>query len=113
MWDDRMYEDEKIKEQQLTIGHLKYLVNDGVDQYKISYTTADKQKPFVLNGTSSKASVIVNARVQTEPETLKKIIYEAIDETELKLNCRLQVQTLSAFQPGFPKPTHRLANWVF
>jgi G3E family GTPase len=101
---------EKIKQQELTIGHLKFLIDDGTDQFKISYTTSDQHQPSILNGTSSKASVIVNARVQTEPEILQHIIFESIDEASLKANCKIQVKSLSAFQPGFPKPMHRIGN---
>ena len=101
---------EKIRQQEFTIGHLKYLIDDKNNQFKISYTTSDHHQSSVLNGASSTASVIVNARVQTEPETLQHIIFEAIDETALKANCKIQVQSLSAFKPGFPTPTHRIGN---
>ena len=101
---------EKIKQKDLTIGHLKYLINDKNNQFKISYTTSDHYQPSILNGASSAASVIINARVQTEPETLQHIIFEAIDETAIKANCKIQIQSFSAFKPGFPKPTHRIGN---
>lgn len=101
---------EKIRQQDLTIGHLKYLIDDKNSQFKISYTTSDHHQPSVLNGIASVGSVIVNARVQTEPESLQHIIFEAIDETSLKANCKIQVQSLSAFKPGFPTPTHRIGN---
>ncbi|MEO8711251.1 MAG: GTP-binding protein [Parafilimonas sp.] len=101
---------EKIMQQQLTIGHVKYLINDGNDQYKISYTTVVQQQNILSDGISLKASVIINARVQTEPKVLKQIIDEAIYEVALKTNSKIQVQSISAFKPGFPTPTHRIAN---
>ena len=101
---------EKIKHQQLTIGHVKYLINDGSNQYKISYTTVAQPGNILSGGTSLKASVIINARVQTEPGALKQIIDEAIYEVALKTNSKIQVQSISAFQPGFPTPTHRIGN---
>jgi len=103
---------EKIKHEELTIGHLKLLIDDGSNQFKISYTTTDQHQAAILNGTSSKASVIINARVQTDPEILQHIIFESIDETTLKANCKIQVHSLSAFQPGFPRPTHRIGNEI-
>lgn len=99
---------EKIKQQELTIGHLKFLIDDGKDQFKISYTASDQLQRVIVNGTSFKASVIINARVQTEPEILQQIIFESVSETSLKANCKIQVQSLTAFQPGFPTPTHRM-----
>lgn len=101
---------QKIQRRQLTIGHLKYLIDDGQQQFKMSYTTMEHPESIVLNGISNKASMIINARVQTGPELLQQIIYEAIDEAALKTNGSIQVQSLSAFQPGFPRPTHRIAN---
>ena len=63
---------QKIKEQQLTIGHLKYLIDDGEQHYKISYTTTSiQQQNSLFNSTSVNATIIINARVQTEPEILQ------------------------------------------
>ena len=78
---------QKIKEQQLTIGHLKYLINDGEQHYKISYTTTSIQEQNSLfNSTSVNATIIINARVQTEPEILQQIFNEAIRQAELQTN---------------------------
>lgn len=101
---------EKIMQQQLTIGHIKYLINDGSHQYKISYTTVMQPQNILSDETSLKASAIINARVQTKPIVLKHIIDEAIYEVALKTKSKIQVQSISAFQPGFPKPTHRIGN---
>lgn len=102
---------QKINEQRLTTGHLKFLISDNNNQqYKISYTTSMQPQNVIFNSTSPKVSVIINARVQTKPEILKQIIYHAIDEAALKTNSKIEIQSLSAFQPGFPRPTHRIAN---
>lgn len=102
---------QKIKEQELTIGHLKYLIDDGEQFYKISYTTTSiQQQSLSFNNTSLNASVIINARVQTRPEMLEQIFYTAVDETALQTNSNFQIQSLSSFKPGFPKPTYRKAN---
>jgi G3E family GTPase len=101
---------QKIKDQRYTIGHLKYLINDSMEQFKMSYTATSNEKNLSADSISNKASVLINARVQTSPEALEKIIHEAINEAALKTNSRLRMQSLSAFKPGFPKPTHRFAN---
>jgi Ni2+-binding GTPase involved in maturation of urease and hydrogenase len=100
---------EKIHLHELTIGHLKFFIDDGNEQVKISYTTSDQYIETSVNGISCKASVVINARVQTEPGVLQQIILQSIDEAALKANCKIQVRSLSAFKPGFPKPTHRFA----
>jgi len=100
----------KIQQQQLTIGHLKYFINDGVEQFKISYTATSNEKNLPVNSISNKASVLINARVQTLPETLEKIINKAADEAALKTDSFIKIQSLSAFQPAVPTPTHRIGN---
>ncbi|HVZ97216.1 MAG TPA: GTP-binding protein [Chitinophagaceae bacterium] len=100
---------EKIKAWQLTTGHLKFLIDDGKTQQKISYTASDQIQRPVFESTTFSATVIINARVQTEPDVIKKIFFEAIDEASLQAKCRIEVQSLSAFKPGFPKPTYRMA----
>jgi hypothetical protein len=102
---------QKIKEQKLTIGHLKYLIDDGEQHYKISYTTTSIQpQSLSFSSTSVNAAIIINARVQTDPEILKHIFNEAIAAATLQMNSNIQIKFLSAFKPGFPKPTHRIAN---
>ena len=101
---------QRIKHQQLTIGHLKYLIDDGKNQYKISYTISSHHENPEIISASNKVSVIINARVQTAPEILKQIINDSIDEASLKTNSKISVRFLSAFQPGFPKPAYRIAN---
>jgi G3E family GTPase len=101
---------QKIQQQHLTIGHLKYLIDDGKQQFKLSYTTMEHPRNIALDGLSNKASVIINARVQTEPETLQHIMHESIDEAALKTNGSIMLQSVSAFQPGFPRPTYRVGN---
>lgn len=101
----------KIKEQQLTIGHLKYLIDDGEQHCKISYTTTlIQQQSSSFNSTSIHATIIVNARVQTEPDILQKIFTKAIEAAALQTNSDFKIKSLSAYKPGVPKPTHRIAN---
>ncbi len=99
----------KIKAQQLTIGHLKFLIDDGKNYHKISYTTSQKVRHSLFEGTSLMAIVIINARVQTTSEEIRQILFNTIEEVRLKAKCKIEVQSLSAFKPGFPKPTHRIA----
>jgi G3E family GTPase len=101
---------QKIQQRQLTIGHLKYLIDDGKQQFKLSFTTIDHPESILLKGTSNRASVIINARVQTTPDMLQQIMHEAIDDAALKTNCSIVLRSVSAFQPGFPRPTHRIEN---
>ncbi len=101
---------QKIKEKNYAIGHLKFLISNGKERFKISYTTSGYETQPAFNIASENTSILINARVETAPEMLQAIIYEAIDEVALKTKSKIQTQSLSAFKPGFPKPTYRVAN---
>ena len=97
----------KIKEHQFAIGHLKFLI-DGV--HKISYTSTSEIQTSVELKRSSSSQLLMNARIQTAPQFLEKLISSVIKETEEERDCKIIVNSLSAFQPKYPNPTHRIAN---
>lgn len=87
------------------IGHLKFLL-DG--HTKISYTntgTTDHPTPQP----AAKTTLLINARVQTDPQTLSEHVKTAIDTIEKQFPCIIRTITESSFQPGYPRPTHRIA----
>jgi hypothetical protein len=55
----------------------------------------------------NKIILMVNARVQTSPETLRSIVYDVVCEANKKPLIEIREHCVSAFQPGFPNPTHR------
>ncbi len=59
---------------------------------------------------ANKVKVLINARVQTEPATLKQVLANAVSEVKSKMDCKIIERKLLAFKPGFPKPTHRIAS---
>ncbi len=103
---------EKIRYHSLPIGHLKFILDDGIEQFKISFTgTADSTAG--LDFTQRKAHrlvLLINARIQASPELLQELVSSSILEIEYRLGCQITVRSLSAFQPGFPRPTHRLTR---
>ncbi len=92
------------------IGHLKFLIDDGKTQEKISFTSIiqpaekEKYKRFKTN----RVVILINARVQTEPVLLRKIISDTIDDLELSTGCKVIESKLSSFKPGYPKPSQRI-----
>lgn len=100
----------KMKEQQSIIGHIKYFIDDGYEQYKLSYTTSGCCDNPLSTHPSHKASVLINARVQTQPEYLENIIRSSIEKISLVTKSVIDIKSLVAFRPGFPKPTHRIAD---
>jgi len=102
---------ERILSQRLCIGHLKFFLQGGDWKEKISYTSNerinerhDKDVPAVNH-----SSLLVNARVETDPDELKKFFYQAIDRLE-DFNCHIEVLAVDSFQPGYPKPTFRITE---
>ena len=100
---------QKITEEQLPIRHLKFLINNAI---KISYTSVPLKNDFIeVDGEpAGNASLLINARVQTEPGILEKIIQDAIEETEKAMLCSITQNSLASFKPGYPTPTYRLQN---
>lgn len=100
---------EKIKAAGYTIGHLKFLVSDEHQVKKISYTTSGRETD--LSGEVSPAkhvSVLINARVQTTPALLQNLVEQAILETGMSTESRILTESENSFQPGYPKPLHRI-----
>jgi Ni2+-binding GTPase involved in maturation of urease and hydrogenase len=92
------------------IGHLKFLMDNGRKQQKISYATmADSEITEPSFAETGRIIILINARVQVNPARLEEIMKEAIHETEAVAHCKIIEQKLSAFQPGYPRPTHRIA----
>jgi Ni2+-binding GTPase involved in maturation of urease and hydrogenase len=91
------------------IGHLKFILNG---EKKISFTSATDPE-ITVDITSKKThacNLLINARIQTDPEMLAQLISDAIKETETQSGGKITTQSLSSFRPGFPKPEHRIAN---
>jgi Ni2+-binding GTPase involved in maturation of urease and hydrogenase len=100
---------EKIAARGYPIGHLKFLIDDGIKQEKVSFTAvpvADQAE--VTDMETDRVIILVNARVQAEPVLLRTIVNDAILETEGEAGCKITEHSLSAFQPGYPRPTYRM-----
>jgi Ni2+-binding GTPase involved in maturation of urease and hydrogenase len=100
---------EKIVAKGYPVGHLKFLIDNGKKQYKVSFTAVPVADPVdVADVETDRVIVLVNARIQSEPVLLQTIVNDAILETELEANCKITEHSLSAFQPGYPRPTYRM-----
>ena len=95
----------KISDHQYAIGHLKFLINGEI---KISFVANDQPLIRMTIAPVASASVLINLRVQTEPGMIKDLIAASIKEVENLTGCKIIINSLSAFQPGYPTPTHRI-----
>lgn len=100
---------EMIAQTRHPIGHLKFLL-DG--QTKISYTaTSSPGHPDQKTPTprpADKTTLLINARIQTDPQTLSQHVMAAIQSIETQYGATIRTITASCFQPGYPRPTHRI-----
>jgi Ni2+-binding GTPase involved in maturation of urease and hydrogenase len=94
------------------IGHLKFLVNNAIKIGFVSNNESMASLNIVPNANGNEkgnsASLLINIRVQTSPEKITQLITEAVRELEIQSGCKIIVNSLSSFQPGYPKPVHRL-----
>ncbi|MCW3120252.1 MAG: hypothetical protein JWM28_4334 [Chitinophagaceae bacterium] len=101
----------KIRQAGYSIGHLKFLLSDDAWTKKISYTASGQKNKLKAGEHACKhLSLLINARVQTTPQLLRHVIAEAIHETMMQAGCRIVSEKENAFQPGYPKPVHRMAD---
>lgn len=100
----------KIKSRNYPIGHLKFLLDNGQQQTKISFSSFHETTGVDTNNIEASARVVllINARVQTIPNVLREIVSDAIVETENTTASKITEYAVSAFQPGYPRPTYRV-----
>jgi len=99
-----------LKEEEFTIGHLKFLLDNNITQAKFSYPSIDQTDDADLSELqeTQRAIMLINARVQTPPEILQRVITDAIVMTEKESDCKIIENNLSVFRPGIPRPFHRI-----
>jgi G3E family GTPase len=95
----------KINEKNLPIAHLKFLVNH---QTKISFTSNTQANTSIKMQAAASATLLINLRVQAEPGIMVALIANAIEEIEMQCGCKIIVNSQSAFQPAYPRPTYRI-----
>lgn len=102
---------DRIQQERYTIGHLKFFLETEGWSDKISFTTTSTSGDLRTAPLTVKdVAVLINARVQTEPNTMVKILDEICITAEQSYDCKIHHKKVSAFKPGFPKPTHRIIN---
>jgi G3E family GTPase len=102
-----------LQEQRLFIGHLKCFLESSLASEKISFTTTSTSAHLQLSiPETMELSVLLNARVQTIPETLAAVIGEVIVGAKKQFGCKIIESKESVFTPGKPVPTYRFESPV-
>ncbi|MCA9135701.1 MAG: cobalamin biosynthesis protein P47K, partial [Planctomycetales bacterium] len=92
--------------------HLKVLCS-GADSVAVANLVSSDTPTMlsVSSGASGKhLSVIVNARVCLDPESLKKTVTDSIADLASKLGVAAEIESMESFRPGRPVPTYRAGN---
>lgn len=101
---------QQISEQRIPVGHLKFLLSDGVNHQKISLVSGDTTQEFVIDhleewGTN--VELTVNARLECSPEQIKQLFHRCLKESTDPVKTKVKMLAEEAFHPGFPSPTYR------
>ena len=101
----------EIGERDITIGHLKFLLNGEGFSHKISFTTIvdDNWKNRLLEVKCKDVKLMVNSRIETTPEIAREIVKIGVKAVSAP-GVLLSESRMQAFQPGFPNPTHRITQ---
>jgi len=99
-----------IKKANYPIAHLKFLCDDGSKKCKISYTALDdvSKEMLLIDNRANKISMLLNARIQVEAPVLEQLVSGAILQIAKETGCKIVVDKKAAFQPGYPRPVHRM-----
>lgn len=100
----------KIIKENGPVGHLKFLLDDGHQKIKISFTALqlnESDKVFDYYETN-KVTILINARVQMKAFLLERIVEDAIEELKFITGCKIITDRSDSFHPGYPKPSFRM-----
>jgi hypothetical protein len=100
----------RIHKAGLPIGHLKFLLDDDREKRKYSYTTISGSGPFPEANPepSDHVEILVNARVQADPEMLDDLVKAALLNMKEQFPVEVNIISSQAFQPEQPRPIHRI-----
>ena len=103
---------ERFDNNNYSVGHVKIIAERG-KQYIVGNLTG-KANTLTLRGAIEPCDDIqltINARVETSPETLNKIVNDTFDNS-VKNRCKTKILAWKYLMPGRPNPTHRFTEIV-
>ena len=100
---------DQIQAQHIIIGHLKFLIETPNAKQKVSFTTTTTGRDLNLQlSPTNSVSLLINARIETEPSVLEKIVEGVLSNIQHIYQCKIDHGNWSVFKPGFPRPTYRM-----
>lgn len=100
-----------IDQRKYPIGHLKFLLTDGRWYKKVSFVSGARSNGVEgVKIDSNRVTLLVNGRVQTTPFHLAEVMTEVTNELRDLAGCEIRTLATASFQPGYPRPTHRMST---
>ncbi|MDR2300642.1 MAG: hypothetical protein LBF38_01150, partial [Deltaproteobacteria bacterium] len=74
----------------------------------------DKGAPLIskIEAKAVPGPILVNARVEGEPDELEKLVRDVLIEVGAANNLKVEVKEVYCLKPGRPNPTHRYSQVV-
>jgi len=99
---------DKFKVEKGEIGHLKFVFTSAGKSMWANLTHLAAEP--VIGGEKldqlSRGTLIINARVRLEPDTLETIVRQCLDTVSKELMVKSEIDDLQCFSPVYPEPPH-------
>lgn len=97
-----------LRERNAGIGHLKFVITSGGKSMwaNLTHLKGEPTASGINLGKIKKGTLIVNARVQQEPEELEAIVLDSIDRTVSEFGMQRKIIDLQCFSPAYPTPPY-------
>jgi G3E family GTPase len=105
---------ESFKQEKGEIGHLKSVFTSGGKSLWVNLTNLSSD-PMISGeslATLSKGSLILNARVQLDPDILEKIVRDVLTTVAERFGVKTEIDDLQCFSPAYPNPPHMVRETV-
>ena len=102
----------QLTEQGFEIAHLKVLgqtIENAAVANRVS-SSSEAELSLASDIKTTKADLLVNARVAADPDAMVAVVNEAAKEIEAELRVDLAVKNVQSFRPAKPEPTHRIVD---
>ena len=96
------------------IGHLKFVITSAGNSMWANLTDLNAEPGISGEALDSlsRATVIINARVRLEPESLESIVRETLKDLTSEMGVVAEIDDLQCFSPAYPEPRHLIREEV-
>lgn len=101
---------DELKQKQTPIGHLKFMIQGGGVEQKISITTLQvPDLQLVMDHfLGTEINLLVNGRVEMGAQELQALVRDVVSRVCAENGVEWQEENVNSFHPGFPSPKHRI-----